>query len=77
MGIVYSFASAQQLFIVILGIIAFLAILTSLSETKRPSGVYAFLMFMGVAAISAIILSDDIFNLYVFFEIAAISTGGN
>ena len=76
MGIVYSFASAQQLFLVVLGIIAFLAILTSLSETKRPSGVYAFLMFMGVAAISAIILSDDIFNLYVFFEIAAITQVG-
>ena len=76
MGIVYSFASAQQLFLVVLGIIAFLAILTSLSETKRPSGVYAFLMFMGVAAVSAIILSDDIFNLYVFFEIAAITQVG-
>lgn len=76
MGIVYSFASAQQLFLVVLGIIAFLAILTSLSETKRPSGVYAFLMFMGVAAVSAVILSDDIFNLYVFFEIAAITQVG-
>ncbi len=43
MGIVYSFASAQQILIVILGIIAFLAILTSLSETKKASGVYAFL----------------------------------
>lgn len=76
MGIVYSFASAQQLFLVVLGIIAFLVILTSLSETKRPSGVYAFLMFMGVAAVSAVILSDDIFNLYVFFEIAAITQVG-
>ncbi|MGF7117043.1 energy conserving hydrogenase EhbF [Methanobacterium oryzae] len=72
MGIVYSFTSTQQIFIVVLGIIALLAILTSLSETKKPSGVYAFLMFMGVASMSAIILTDDIFNLYVFFEIIAI-----
>lgn len=76
MGIVYSFGSAQQVLLIGLGIIAFLAILTSLSEIKRPSGVYTFLMFMGVAAVSAIILSDDIFNLYVFFEIAAITQVG-
>ncbi len=76
MGIVYSFGSAQQVLLITLGIIAFLAIITSLSEIKRPSGVYAFLMFMLVAAVSAIILSDDIFNLYVFFEIAAIAQVG-
>ncbi|MEN4018637.1 MAG: energy conserving hydrogenase EhbF [Methanobacterium sp.] len=75
-AITYSFASAQQFLLIILGIIAFLAVLTSLSETKKASGVYAFLMFMGVAAISAIILSDDIFNLYVFFEIAAVTQVG-
>lgn len=76
MGIIYSFASAQQLFIVILTLIAFLAIFTSLSETRKASGVYAFMMFMGVAAVTAILLSDDIFNLYVFFEIAAIAQVG-
>lgn len=75
-AITYSFQSAQQLLIFILGLIAFLAILTSLSETKKASGVYAFLMFMGVASMSAIILSDDIFNLYVFFEIAAVTQVG-
>lgn len=75
-AITYSFESTQQILIFILGLIAFLAILTSLSETRKPSGVYAFLMFMGVAAVSAIILSDDIFNLYVFFEIAAVTQVG-
>jgi energy-converting hydrogenase B subunit F len=75
-AITYSFESAQRLFIFILGLIAFLAILTSLSETKKASGVYAFLMFMGVAAVTAILLTDDIFNLYVFFEIAAITQVG-
>ena len=33
-------------------------------------------MFMGTAAITAILLSDDIFNLYVFFEIAALAQVG-
>jgi len=76
MGIIYSFGSVQQVLLIALGIIAFLSILTSLNEIKKPSGVYAFLMFMLVAAVSAIILSDDIFNLYVFFEIAAIAQVG-
>lgn len=75
-AITYAFASAQQLFIFILGIVAFFAIFTSLSETRRVSGVYTFLMFMGTAAITAILLSDDIFNLYVFFEIAALAQVG-
>lgn len=75
-GILYIFASAQKLMIFILGVVAFFAIFTSLSETRRPSGVYAFLMFMGTAAITAILLSDDIFNLYVFFEIAALTQVG-
>ncbi len=34
------------------------------------------LMFMGVASMSAVILTDDIFNLYVFFEITAIAQVG-
>lgn len=75
-AITYIFSSAQQIFIFILGIIAFLVIFTSVNETKRASGVYAFLMFMGTAAVTAILLSDDIFNLYVFFEIAALSQVG-
>ncbi len=75
-AITYSFTSAQKIFVFILGLIAFLAIFTSLSEIKKASGVYAFLMFMGTAAVTAILLSDDIFNLYVFFEIAALSQVG-
>jgi energy-converting hydrogenase B subunit F len=75
-GIMYVFSSAQQLMIFILGLITFLAIFTFLNETKRASGVYAFLMFMGTASVSAIILSDDIFNLFIFFEIAALAQVG-
>ncbi|MBI5679741.1 MAG: energy conserving hydrogenase EhbF [Methanobacterium sp.] len=75
-AITYFFGSAQQIFIFVLGLISFLVILTALNETKRPSGVYIFLMLMGVASVFAIILSDDIFNLYVFFEILAIAQVG-
>jgi energy-converting hydrogenase B subunit F len=75
-AITYVFGSAQQLMIFILGLVAFFAIFTSLNETKKPSGVYAFLMFMGTASVTAMLLSDDIFNLYVFFEIAALAQVG-
>ncbi|MCE5213473.1 MAG: energy conserving hydrogenase EhbF [Methanobacterium sp.] len=75
-AITYVFSSAQQLMIFILGLVAFFAIFTSLNETKKPSGVYTFLMFMGTASVTAILLSDDIFNLYVFFEIAALAQVG-
>ncbi|HHY00584.1 MAG TPA: energy conserving hydrogenase EhbF [Methanothermobacter sp.] len=75
-AITYSFQSAQQLFVFIFGLVALLAIFVSVFETRRPSGVYAYMMFMGVAAVTAVILTDDIFNLYVFFEIAALATAG-
>ena len=75
-AITYVFASAQKVMIFILGIVAFFAVFTALNETKKPSGVYAFLMFMGTASVIAILLSDDIFNLYVFFEIAALAQVG-
>ena len=75
-AITYLFGNAQKLLVFILGLIAFLSILTSLNETKKPSGVYAFLMFMGVASVTAILLTDDIFNLYVFFEILAVTQVG-
>jgi len=75
-GITYLFGSAQRIFLLILSIVAFLAVLTSLNEVRKPSGVYAFLMFMGTAAVTAIVLTDDIFNLYVFFEIAALAQVG-
>lgn len=75
-GVMYVFTSAQQLMVFVLGLITFFAIFTFLNETKRPSGVYAFLMFMGTASVSAILLSDDIFNIFVFFEIAALAQVG-
>lgn len=75
-AITYSFQGAQKIFVFILGLVGLLAVFTSLYETRRPSGVYGYMMFMGIAALTAILLTDDIFNLYVFFEIAALATVG-
>lgn len=75
-AITYFFGSGQKLMLFILGVVALFSIFTSLYEVKRPSGVYAYLLFMLAASIAALILTDDIFNLYVFFEIAALTQVG-
>jgi len=75
-AITYVYGSAQRLMIFILGVIALFVIFISLYEVKRPSGVYMYLMFMGVASTTALLLTDDIFNLFVFFEVAALAQVG-
>ena len=75
-AITYVFGSAQRLMVFILGMVALFVIFISLYEVKKPSGVYIYLILMGTASIFAMILSDDIFNLYVFFEIAALAQVG-
>ena len=45
-------------------------------EKKEISGPYLYLIFMGLAAVTALMLSDDIFNMYVFFEITALTQVG-
>jgi energy-converting hydrogenase B subunit F len=71
-AITYSFTAFEQLFIFILGILGFFVVLIYVNSYKKASGPYLFLLFMGIAAVSALILSDDIFHMFVFFEIAAI-----
>ncbi|KZX14146.1 energy conserving hydrogenase EhbF [Methanobrevibacter curvatus] len=75
-GIVYSFNSLSKIFIFFFGIVTFLAIFSYISQNKKVSGAYLFLIFMGVAAIVALILTDDIFNMYIFFEISALTQVG-
>ena len=75
-AITYSYGALQKIFIFILGIVAFFAIFTSLSQNEKVSGPLMFLMFMGTAAVTAVMLSDDIFHIYVFFEIATVAQAG-
>lgn len=75
-AITYSFGGLEKIFLFALGIVVFIAILTYVNTYKKASGPYLFLIFMGTAAVSAILLADDIFNMYVFFEIAALSQTG-
>ena len=71
-AITYAFGPGQQVILFVLGLVAMCAVFISIAETKKTSGVYLYMLFMLSAALMAFVLTDDIFNLYVFFEIAAL-----
>ena len=75
-AITYSFTFLQQIFIAVIGLLTFLVIFIYLTKYKKASGPYLFLLFMGTAAVTALMLTDDIFNLFVFFEILALAQVG-
>ncbi|MFC2162502.1 proton-conducting transporter membrane subunit [Candidatus Altiarchaeota archaeon] len=72
-GIVYTFNSQKMLSILVLSLICYLAIIAYLGAFRQPSGVYLSFLIVGIASATAVILTDDIFNFYVFMEIALIS----
>lgn len=75
-AITYNFTSLSKVFIFMMGIVVFLSIFAYLNSEKRASGPFLFLVFMGTASVSAMMMSDDLFNMYVFFEIAALIQTG-
>ena len=75
-AITYSFTFLQQIFIAMVGLLTFLVIFIYLTEYKEVSGPYLFLLFLGTAAVTAMLLTDDIFHMFVFFEILALAQVG-
>ena len=75
-AITYTYDVLQKIFIALVGLLAFLVVFIYLNNYKKASGSYLFLIFLGLAAITAIILTDDIFNFYVFFEILVLAQVG-
>ncbi len=75
-AITYSLVAMKKIFIFVLGIVIFLSLFTYFNKYKKISGPFMFLVFMGTAAVSAMLLTDDIFNMYIFFEIAALTQTG-
>lgn len=66
----------SKLLLLIISLIGFLAIIYSLSYTKQYTAERKFyvLFSLMVAGMNGIVISGDIFNIYVFLEIAAISS---
>ena len=75
-AITYSFTFLQQIFIAMLGILTFLVVFIYLTKYREVSGPYLFLLFLGTAAVTAMLLTDDIFHMFVFFEILALAQVG-
>ena len=75
-AITYSFSFLQQVFIAMIGLLTFLVIFVYLSKYRKVSGPYLFLLFLGTAAVTAMMLTDDIFHMFVFFEILALAQVG-
>lgn len=75
-AITYSFTFLQQIFIGMVGLLTFLVIFIYLTKYKKVSGPYLFLLFLGTAAVTAMLLTDDIFHMFVFFEILALAQVG-
>lgn len=75
-SITYIFNILQKIFIFVLGVVTFLVVLIYINKYKKASGQYLFLIFMGTASAIALLLTDDIFNMFVFFEILALTQVG-
>jgi len=73
-GILYTLNPLKKILLFTLMLIGSLVLI--LSTKKNLSGVFTSLVLMGLASISAVILTEDLFNLYVFYEIAAIAQAG-
>ncbi len=71
LAIVYNFGIIQKIFIALLALLASAAILVHFTE--RVSGVYTAMIMLGIASASAVIMADDVFNIFVFLEILTIS----
>ncbi|MBG0769226.1 energy conserving hydrogenase EhbF [Methanococcus maripaludis] len=74
-GISYLYTPVKQLIITVIMLIGSLVLITGLGE-KKSSGLFVALMLMGLASVSAVVMADDLFNIYVFYEIAAIAQTG-
>ncbi|CAB3287711.1 NADH/Ubiquinone/plastoquinone (Complex I) [Methanocaldococcus lauensis] len=70
-GIAYYYNPLKQVVLVVLAIIASLVLIAGMGE-KLKNNMFVTLSLMGFASVAAMVLADDLFNFYVFFEIISI-----
>ncbi|MHC1609948.1 MAG: proton-conducting transporter transmembrane domain-containing protein [Candidatus Methanofastidiosia archaeon] len=73
LAIEYNFAFLQKALIFLLAAIATFAVLSHISNEKKVSGVYLSMIMLSIAAVSAVVMANDIFNMFVFLEIMTIA----
>nr|HOP08874.1 hypothetical protein [Candidatus Methanofastidiosa archaeon] len=70
LAIEYTFSFLQRALILILAVIATFAVLIHSTGEKKASGVYLSMIMLSIAAVSAVVMANDIFNMFVFLEVA-------
>jgi len=67
-----------RLMLMIVSVVAFFATLFSMSYMRRYErvGLYYALILLMIAGMNGVILSGDLFNIYVFLEVAAVASYG-
>ena len=76
LGIAYQYTQIQMVILLAFAVMASLSVGVALVMREKVSGVYLFLMLMAISCACAIALVDDIFNLFVFFEICTVAQAG-
>ena len=73
LAIEYTFSFLQRAFVLVLALIATFAVVIHSTDEKKASGAYLSMIMLSIAAVSAVVMANDIFNMFVFLEIATIS----
>ena len=66
LSIEYSFGFLQRALIFLLAAIATAVVLSHTANEKKVSGVYLAMIMLSIAAVSAVVMANDIFNMFVF-----------
>ncbi len=76
LGIIFAFDSLSALIVLLIGLVAFSALLFSVRYTDKFTGVGKFysLVMLLLAGMNGVALTGDLFNLFVFLEISAIAS---
>ncbi len=76
LGIAYHYTQVQMVLLLAFAVMAALSVGVAMVMHERISGVYLFLLLMAISTACAVCLVDDIFNLFVFFEICTVAQAG-
>lgn len=76
LGIAYQYTQVQMVLLLTFAVMAALSVGVALVMHEHVSGVYIFVLLMAISSACAVVLVDDIFNLFVFFEICTVAQAG-
>ncbi len=76
LGIAYQYTQLQMVLLMAFTLMSALSVGVAFVMHDRVSGVYIFLILMAISSACAVCLVDDVFNMFVFFEICTVAQAG-